>query len=175
MNTGDLLHTDDGGMIWRKTPGKTVGEFDNISFIDELEGWASSRDGKIWRTTNGGDQWVLTARLNHFDESFGGGIEEMTFLDETDGWLVCPFALWQTVDGGVSWKQYNPYGSIHQAGAQCKFFDRRRAWLVDQGGGIYRSEDGGKTWSKQDSAPMSTDSIYFHDDQTAWLKAEDGI
>jgi photosystem II stability/assembly factor-like uncharacterized protein len=147
----DLLRTNDGGASWKKTPSEEVGGFQQITFLDEERGWVFSWEGQVWRTTDGGASWRLVSEFNYYDESFGGGVIQIVFLSDSQGWLVTPFCIWHTENGGVSWDQWWTYKQIRELLCRCQFLNPQNAWLYDQEGSIYFSEDSGRTWNKRNT------------------------
>src|SRR5215472_17517511 len=51
---GNIWRTTDGGASWNKGSRETVGEIQQITFIDSLNGWAINKIGDVLRTENGG-------------------------------------------------------------------------------------------------------------------------
>ena len=89
-------------------------------------------------------------------------IESMTFVDEHTGWILSAaspatqcqsqsIALWQTVDGGSTWRQLAIHGIDER---QCKqsvtFVDSTHgyiaAWDDNHAPAVYATADGGMTW-----------------------------
>ena len=89
-------------------------------------------------------------------------------------------------DGGKSWKQ-GPITSLPHAAARLSVspLDPRRAWLAAYEAGVYRTGDGGTTWSHCDSYPSgyahsvladpaSPDSVYVGSEPAGLFHSEDG-
>lgn len=175
--TRDLLRTEDGGANWKTIPGAEVGKFEKISFVDERLGWAFSSNGRLWRTVDSGACWSLIAQFNYYDESFGGPVSHLTFISDLQGWLVTPFCIWRTEDGGVTWVQYRTYQQIHETLCACQFLDSQKGWLFDQSRGVYFTQDSGKTWMKRcvELPGTSCFSTFFVDEKTGWVQSENRI
>ena len=129
---------------------------------------------KLFRSVNAGQTWQqrpLPSRQPGFDKS------EITFVDESHGWLFTPGgaatecqeqggSVWRTSDAGATWEFLSPgtVGPVWEApgiaGAQCKdglsFVDESHgflsAWDPNSAPVIYRTSDGGSTWTA--SAPL---------------------
>jgi len=52
-----LLHTEDGGSIWKKKQVPGLGTINSIQFVDGKQGWMVGDKGAIWKTSNGGGDW----------------------------------------------------------------------------------------------------------------------
>jgi BNR/Asp-box repeat len=118
-------------------------------------------------------------------------IRGVDFEDEAHGWAVVTgptdasnatqLLAYRTTDGGETW-QSSPMGepdlfntfSAPSGAASIDFIGRAMGWAVVRGvpgvqhdeGDLYRTEDGGETWSKL-SAP-SGDPIFFEDADRGW-------
>jgi photosystem II stability/assembly factor-like uncharacterized protein len=123
--------------------------------------WAYVGGVALFRSSDRGDTWQQ--RPLPSEPSTG-----LTFVDQTHGWSLsggpqapaCPAApaIWQTADAGSTWQRVNATGL---ASAGCKsalsFVDRARGFLAasDSSGPpvIYRTDDGGRTWSPSSPLP----------------------
>jgi photosystem II stability/assembly factor-like uncharacterized protein len=86
------------------------------------------------------------------------------WLDATHGWAVVGTSLFWTADGGQTWDSGNPL----PASGTIQFVDAAHGWLVasdssNPGGTVYartlvyRTLDGGKTWTSTDLPTNATD------------------
>jgi photosystem II stability/assembly factor-like uncharacterized protein len=136
--------------------------------------WALVAGTRLFRSTDRGDTWeerpVLTDPL---------GRNEVAFMSQTEGWLVrpgqpgtqCTFqsvGMAHTVDAGAKWDQIvvadplaTSTGPSGLADRQCKggltFADAQRGFLSaydpNSAPVIYRTVDGGRTWSASRPVP----------------------
>ncbi len=80
--------------------GGPTGTFNDIHFINSLEGWLVGDLGVIGRTTNGGLEWVTLSNPDTQNRSLYG----VFFLDSDYGWAVgSDGVILHTTDGGTSW------------------------------------------------------------------------
>ena len=72
-------------------------------------------------------------------------------VDANTVWAVGPGLVLHTADGGSTWSDQTPaeIGPEHVNGVFA--VDRNTVWVVSDAGGIYRSDDGGDHWDKQES------------------------
>ena len=134
----DLLLTHDGGVTWEKTAARSVNGFECVSFIDGEQGWTTNDLGVVWSTQDGGRTWRTISSIGH-----GGGfsIDQIKFEDEHNGWMLEPFSVWRTTDGGSSWTQ-KEYDTL--LASAC--FVNRVAWVFDQDNRLFLfTPDGGDT------------------------------
>lgn len=185
-----LYRTDDVGNSWTNvTPGDsdlTVGSMQkgrSITFLDADHVWvAAAMNDKpvtIYRSANGGRDW----KSAYLDKSTYP--TAIAFSSPQNGWLLTSSdavmgstekSLYATQDGGASWKLLtrtefadepnNAPGTLPLAGTVqgLTFIDSHNGWLSLVSHAelplLYRSKDGGKTWSKADLAvPKERDGV----------------
>jgi len=180
---GNTLHPS-------KLAGGT-GSLISLHMIDLTTGWALSEHA-VLRTTDGGLQWknvtpphTLLTRKSIAD-----------FLTASLAWVTIPQTngtttrvLW-TADGGHTWQQSTVQATFLK---QITFIDSQHGWILAGWGatggaaeavGVFRTSDGGKTWSNVSNAlPASTDipppghlpyggrksGIHFLNTSTGWI------
>ena len=159
LSLGSLLTTRDGGKHWRDiTPGppEPPTELAAVQFLDPTVGWTVGGYGahtvQVWRTTDGGTSWRASQLT--IDSALEASLD---FIDPQHGWLVVASQtasgftsagqLFQTVDGGVTWRGLPPPPSGHPV----RFLDHSTGWNV--GGAnfdeLYVTRDGGQSWVRQ--------------------------
>ena len=96
-----ILRTVDGGDTWQFS---TVGEDGviyqpvDVFFLNENEGYVSTKEGVLFKSTNGGNSWD---KLYAFDEeSYLGKVH---FVSDQEGWYLSQKTAWHTIDGGLTW------------------------------------------------------------------------
>jgi photosystem II stability/assembly factor-like uncharacterized protein len=53
-----FFETHDGGSSWNEVSVGEGSEIVDFSFVDEFVGWALAKDGRLFATKNGGEDWV---------------------------------------------------------------------------------------------------------------------
>jgi photosystem II stability/assembly factor-like uncharacterized protein len=122
-----LFRTTDGGAHWQRfAPPPQAGQVALQYFLDASEGWiiaylneATPGFAGVFHTTDGGQTWTQTARLDVNQEfshgQRGGSLQgDLIFIDSSTAWMtpvtssgtgitpVAPF-LYVTHDGGKTW------------------------------------------------------------------------
>ncbi|MDG1571410.1 glycosyl hydrolase [Robiginitalea sp. M366] len=173
--------SEDAGKTWtaagleksRHIPRLRVHPTDhNIVFAAVLGNiYKPTQERGIYKSTDGGQSW----RKVHFVNDMAGAVD-LTF-DPTNPrilyastWRVqrTPYslssggdgsALWKSTDSGETWTEISknegfPEGTLGIIGVTVSPANPQRVWAIVENkdkGGLYRSEDGGKTWAQVNS------------------------
>jgi photosystem II stability/assembly factor-like uncharacterized protein len=149
-----------------------------LEMTDAANGWAlvSGKGSYILRTADGGSSWQVVTppqviTLSEYGPGFYGSLSA---LDGETAWVIADGNLmdngslfgtvWQTLDGGKSWRPGNPINIYTPAPetyvngyeTQLQFVDARRGWLrarIQLVMGHYldtwfHTSDGGVTWER---------------------------
>ncbi len=153
---GKLLHTENGGSSWVIQKCPTLNRLESVSFIDKNRGWAVGDAGTIFFTEDGGNNWESQVKVT------SDWPHAVYFSDSLNGWATGSCISLHTMDGGKSWDFIN-----NMEGNDIFFIDDQTGWIVHAGEGIYYTNNGGKTWSIQDSS-KGYYSIYFLNKNLGW-------
>jgi len=146
----------------------------SFQFINDREGWLVGGND-LWRTVNGGASWQLV----YSSDDKVSQIQKFEFLGPQVGWLLRLNGLYTTEDGGTSWKKISLPSKLSGGELRDVHFlsggmvgwlaggiysPRTRDEILSGGfpnntvspdfdavlyGCIFRTNDGGKTWSQQ--------------------------
>ncbi len=119
---------------------------DDGNFVDQQNAWVAGF--RVKRTIDGGRDWTEMRPASE-DETVFGKVAQVYlrpyFITPTRGWLKAGSGIWQTDDGGTTWRLLFPSGSNVPA-----FADDRHGWFNVQVGESaeqsYTTQDGGLTW-----------------------------
>ena len=167
---GAVYKTTDGGTSWGSvgSAGYTV----DVSFINVNTGWAIGFSGCdvcpqidiMIKTTNGGDNWTtLINDTSHFYDA----LKRVQFIDQNTGYLIKD-KLYKSTNGGVNWILLDT-----SLAKNLFFLNKDTGWVSRwSSGNIYRTNDGGATWSIQNTPAAGVNgSIQFFDALTGWAMA----
>ncbi len=102
-SSGKILATTDGGENWVSLSPGTRGGVGEIQMINNDIGFAvagEGTDGIFLKTANGGEVWT--------PQQFGNSLLSLSFISQDRGWVVGAYGdIWNTEDGGNSWKLQN--------------------------------------------------------------------
>jgi len=97
LSGSEILKTTDGGNNWISYGGFFTGDHYYLYFVNNQIGWCAGRSNNIFRTENGGVNWI---RSNSFGASFS--YESIYFIDTITGWTVGSNGIiLKTTTGGV--------------------------------------------------------------------------
>jgi photosystem II stability/assembly factor-like uncharacterized protein len=165
--SGYICRTTNGGNNWSYCKNSISGTED-IFFINNLTGWiASSR--RIWKTTNGGINWVNTYTNQDNNEY----LSCVYFKNLNTGWVVNSFGnIIKSTNGGINW--FNiiepPYGVI----TDIYFSDNNNGWAI---GNSYVSKtiNGGIGWQNiLNFNNIILNSVQFLNSNTGFITGSNG-
>jgi len=178
-----VYSTSDAGLNWRQTDGpraSLVGSF----FSSATEGWITTAAPAIagsgytppasrvtlYHTSDGGAHWDAVDGTDGLTGDDNKG--SLYFIDRKIGWLTSfgshsgqSSRIYATRDGGRSWRPQEFPGATHVS--LPRFFSPAEGVLVTDKG-VYRSNDGGATWTK---ALDGSQPVYFVD-ADHWLRIQ---
>ena len=179
-----LFRSSDAGSSWEQRPlpqsDRSLAN-PEISFVDDHEGWlltsvspatqCQSQVKVIWHTTDAGARWQLVDASGIPDAQCKSGL---SFIDRTHGFLAvwdqshAP-VIYRTADAGRTWSASRPMpdppGFTTQPGWISLGPGRVRAFgstlLATGGSHVFRSTDGGASWTYLATTPQTSTSIAF--------------
>jgi photosystem II stability/assembly factor-like uncharacterized protein len=136
------LYTTDGGNQWKYvdfkkscTDEKYLEGYDmrplEVSFLDSRNAWLTFEDGRIAKSTDGGQTWCdLLApdavKFDYYEKYF----RTIHFCDSLHGLgLGANRLLYETTDGGKTWNK-----AMDRKADDMFFLDNRTGWLVSKEG-----------------------------------------
>ncbi len=190
-----LLQTTDGGRTWRAIRSDGYGTFESesigfghqqIQFITPGSGVQFDLN-KVVKTNDGGGTWGEQFSLPEVRQpEYPSG--SLFFLTPEVGWVVKEM-IYRTTDGGRSWTQMSatPRGITERQRAMrvaATFADFVPSlWFVSEqvglmarlDGEVYRTTDGGTTWTKVWTVESRITNIFFVNNQKGWLTGDGGF
>lgn len=169
-NAGELLLSKDAGANWRDV--SVAGKGDDVRFVTFFNGreGVTVSDGvgiQVRVTADGGKTWKVRSLPSY------RSVVGLQFLpDASIGWMVTSGGeVFRSTDKGLTWLQVlDPFaGSETPDVSGVHFLDAQNGWLVSSYGGtqssLYRTTDGGSTWSPVPEVSRSLSSVSFGDQQ----------
>ena len=177
---GLILHSTDAGVTWES---RTIVESEPlyaIDFPDDKHGWVVGRLGLIYKTSDRGKTW--TRQKTGVDKH----LFDVDFADAQHGIVVGHFGtILTTEDGGDTWVHHEfqlmnsaTINGLQMTGPKTAVFvGEYPIWeteltddvTVEQISAMWRTEDGGNTWSRMGGSPTKTlFDVYFIDEKTGY-------
>ncbi|MBK9333771.1 MAG: T9SS type A sorting domain-containing protein [Ignavibacteria bacterium] len=132
---------------WRALPNSPVtsNRFEDIFFLNENTGWIIHGDGKVYRTTNAGQNWLLSQNVLNRCVGF------FNSQDGIIGTLQNTRPLFKTTNGGINWIQITTLPEPVTTGiCGISIVNENTAIACGtySGNGLaYKTTDKGDTWS----------------------------
>ena len=142
---GARLKTTDGGETWVDKSPIHPGDWwaFSVFFFNKSIGFLSG-NGKIYKTTNGGNSWYVV----HQTLLYGHNIRSFDFIDSLKGWGAGGYGdgnyLAYTSNGGENWTEISvPTDYLLKS---IDFNDSLTGFAVGDNGIVIKTTNGGNTW-----------------------------
>jgi len=161
-----IYRTTDGGETWT-TSDIPQGKWGELYALDAMtvfySTWNSTQEKTrgIRRTINGGNTWETVDTSQYY-------YNEFEFVTDQIGFAACGIppnwdaVLCKTTDGGESWTTIaHNFENTEYELTGISFIDESLGWTVTYDGYVFRTVDGGFTWSFQDSIRAEESSWFL--------------
>lgn len=160
------------GGIWKTTNGGSSfiqqfsGRIMKLDFITEQTGWAIYTSFYLYKTTNGGMNWLL-------QKNFPDAQSNLQFIDENTGWIIggsssSSSGVLKTTDGGLNWVSQSLPPNAGHPGA-IFMLNKNYGWTGSSGNRILKTINGGDNWILYSSMPISESyHLFFADSLHGW-------
>ena len=173
--TGGIFKTDDGGLNWSRQNSAdydTSSSFANVVYFwDENIGFAQgdpiNGEFELYVTQNGGDNWTQVPG-NNIPNPLGGeyGYTRQIEVVGNNVWFTTNKGrIYRSSDKGNNWDVFQSpivdFGSAEVNG-NISFGDSQNGILIDNSTNVFRTENGGETWSEiTTSGPVYTSGLCY--------------
>ena len=175
-NTGRVLATSDGGRTWAVIASLEPGYLEWITFVDTHRGWACGEKGRLFATADGGHRW---RQIRPDDPDIA--LSVVQFLDDRRGFTTGmrlskrSHIVLVTEDGGATWRESESTDGARGATDAVTMTDASTA-LVGGFGAVFRTADGGNTWTRHDLTPRNVvRGLFAIDADTIWAVGHSGL
>ena len=158
-----IYHTTDGGETFEvQTTQYTCNA---IHMLNANEGYAGGAQGRVYRTTDGGDNWIAIG-------SMGATLADISFPPNGDTGYCCGIdgTIGKITPGGVSQMTSNVNGNLYSISFPV---NSEEGWVC--GGDVIRHY-ANNTWNgDQDYPSGGYNAIYMFDALNGWVVGDGGI
>ncbi len=160
--SGRIFKTNDGGISWDSLSNTPQAEiFEKIIFSNDSIGWINSNTG-IYKSENSGENWTLIKPGRyHTLEIFGNSI-----------WTSSANYIIFSNNFGLTWNNIQVYdfqNNIVRTIQSISFIDENKGWICIDDGRIYKTNDGGFTWTEDSRlAGIGIYDIKFLNAELGW-------
>jgi len=142
---------------WVKRVTNSFAWFKDIHFLNQDKGWIAGTDGVLLSTEDGGATWLQAKKITN------DAFIQVTFLNETTGWLLCERNIFgrgqnptsylrRTTDGGRTWEKIEFQGGGRERVTKLLFSKDGRGTAFGEGGIFYKLQEDGVSWKKVQTA-----------------------
>lgn len=178
-----LYRTDDSGITWQPlAPSSTINNaLKGISFVDQKTGYVVTQAGRLFRTDDAGATFAPVDNVAVHTPS-------LRFVTKELGWEVRGVQLFETTDGGHTWKPIvlgypvQGFSLLPDGHAWVVLGDTPSAGNPNPARRLLSTADGGRTWTEYQLGTLPVnwqypwlDSIQFADSRHGWLKADTAL
>ncbi len=192
ITQGDGVYkTKDGGKTWRHLGLKETQAVaririhptnPDIVYVAALgHPYGDNQERGVFRSTNGGNSWEKVLYVSPkagavdliIDRNNPKVLYASTWEVQRKAWKMWggggDSKLWKSIDGGDTWTDLTsnsgmPAPPIGKIGVTVSPADSNRVWAIVEAneGGVFRSEDGGKTWERSnDERKLRQRAFYY--------------
>lgn len=145
---GHIILSDDGGQHWKQASSPVSTDLLAVSFPTPQQGWAVGHGGVVLHTADGGATWTRQLEghqasaiaVHHYEEQVAAGVHVEQFLKREQS---------LTADGT------QPFLDVYFENATTGF-------VVGTFNRIYRTQDGGRTWTPWMDRTENSDELHFY-------------
>ncbi len=149
------------GIGWQKISLPDTLNLSDIFFVDDVTGYLCG-NAYLAKSINGGLSWSRYILPDSVNEQ----LINIFFLDKNHGWVVGNEFLLRTENGGTSW-QFIRIPSNKMGVPDVQFLTNSLGYMT-KAGAIYKSIDGGLTWTKAASFNNAS-GLFFLNLTTGWV------
>ena len=160
LNDSQILGTSDGGTTWKVLMGVTSGK--RMAFKNNY-GYIIGNTGAIYKSTYMGVGW------NKLNNTFTDNLTGISLISKDTIFITGTNKLYVSFDGGKNWNTSNVTSSYI---TDSYFTSSSVGHVGCTNGSVFKTLDGGKTWSlksSNNSSSSNINKIYFADSNTGFI------
>ncbi|MCI0449359.1 MAG: YCF48-related protein [Chlorobi bacterium] len=171
---GEIIRTSNGGDNWQRVLLDTNFRVKGFYFFDQNTGFAVggsyTSTGYIYKTTNGGFNWINVTPPNLTTHLFN-----INFLNNSTGYAGGIYGVVKTMDGGVSWSRVLTVTINWLSWGKIFFNNVNTGFFTSDSGRVFKTTNGGAVWTVSSLTPSAFRDIKFTDSNTGYIVGDNGV
>jgi hypothetical protein len=162
-----ILKSSNTGETWNIINSGFSNNLNSVHFINTDTGWIAGDNGLIIKSVDGGLTWIQQ------NSGLSVNVFKIEFCDANIGYALAHGGLiLKSIDGGATWTTiYDSYDEL----LDIEFFNPNIGWVCGQGD-IFRTNNGGYSWSHQFDTPYyDFRSLCLLDSSVVFSAGDDGL
>ncbi|NOS86862.1 MAG: T9SS type A sorting domain-containing protein [Ignavibacteria bacterium] len=150
-----IFSTSNSGLNWNEISSGFSDYLDDIVFVNPNTGFIASINGKVYKTSNSGNNWIGYTADNN-------GINCIDFINENTGFAGANWShIAKTTNSGINWQAFVIDSLLGSAVHGISFPSLDTGYAVSKNGHNLKTVNGGLTW-QVNRLPLT---LYFEDVQ----------
>ena len=165
-NNGMILKTTNGGLNFSQQFFPSNADIIKLSLPDSLNCFAFDDSSCVFRTSNGGANWIKVSSLI-------SKVNDFCFVNQSSGFLASESFIGKTTSSGLNWSFVNPdtahrFTSVYFLNSQTGFVSSIN--LTSNYSFIFKTTDSGINWSRYNTSvdAFEISNMYFINAQSGW-------
>ncbi|TND10196.1 MAG: hypothetical protein FD123_444 [Bacteroidetes bacterium] len=166
VGNNHVFKTGSGGTSWTDTT-LNVFYMKCVHFINPDTGWAgslaSSGNGKLWRTMDGGTNWSLVSSTT---------TDDVWFTDFNNGFRINSYTsqFEKTTNSGANWTNISSFSGFE---GEIYFPNATTGYCYNNGSQHFKTINGGATWTNPN--PQIGLGVHFATPLKGWVVGNNGM
>lgn len=174
-NSIDLRKTTNGGLSWSLT-NLSIYIPSCLYFLSENTGWVGGFQTSLFKTTDGGQNW-----LQQFENQPNTTSREIIFPNSTTGFYATDYYVYRSTDGGENWSESFYVNNIYPV--SMTFINVNTGWCLSTIADttfrnvVLKTTDAGLSWGTYELLLPGRrfNNIFFSSQNTGWLAGDSGF
>lgn len=162
---GNIFRTTNQGENWNAITPPVTEYFNKVNIVSSTVGYITGHNFTVLKTVNSGSSWQVQSHgiLNSLTDSY--------FINATTGFVTSTsnpgMGLLKSTNEGVNWSYQNTQKQFESV----YFVNQTTGFASGVYGVVYKTSNGGNSWSLKDSIGNNTDlySIHFANENTGYI------
>lgn len=165
-DSGTILRSTNSGWSWTSIPTGTIEPLLDMVAVDSLVAYSSGGNGMVIKTQDAGLSWTTVAVDSLLP------LRGIHFLNRDTGMTVSDYAVFKTINGGLSWELKNDSIQSTSDFNDVWMTSPYVAYAAGGFGRMYKTVDGGEIWRRvfpSDNTNAEIEEMQFFTDSIGYF------